>query len=221
MPLARLRATPDETRERILAVAEEQFRRVGYAKTAVADIAAELGMSPANVYRFFPSKAAINEAICDRCLAEAQDLIDAVAAGPGSASERIERLVLELHRYNKSRLTAERRIHDMVAVAMEQNWPSIERHFAHILAVLTRLVEEGVQAGEFPVQDAGLAALTFKNTLASVMHPALIAACGHDELENQAIRIARFGVAALKAAPALPAPRGVAFPMISSLLPKI
>jgi AcrR family transcriptional regulator len=35
---------------------------MGYQKTAVADIARELGMSPANVYRFFPSKSAINEA---------------------------------------------------------------------------------------------------------------------------------------------------------------
>ena len=56
----------DEARARILGVAEEHFRRVGYHKTSVADIAAELGMSPANVYRFFPSRDAINESICGR-----------------------------------------------------------------------------------------------------------------------------------------------------------
>jgi len=44
----------EETRARILKVAEEHFRRIGYHKTSVADIASELGMSPANVYRFFP-----------------------------------------------------------------------------------------------------------------------------------------------------------------------
>jgi AcrR family transcriptional regulator len=47
---------PDDTRERIMETAETLFRRLGYSKTAVADIASELGMSPANVYRFFPSK---------------------------------------------------------------------------------------------------------------------------------------------------------------------
>ena len=57
---------PDETRARILEVAEEHYRRIGYHKTSVADIASELGMSPANVYRFFPSKGAINESICGR-----------------------------------------------------------------------------------------------------------------------------------------------------------
>lgn len=215
----RNRLSPDETREQILAVAEDLFRRMGYAKTAVADIAAALGMSPANVYRFFASKSAINEAICGRCLAESEAMIRAIAAEDRPASERLEKFVLELHRYNKSRLTAERRIHDMVTVALEENWPSIERHFVVIVEVIGKMIADGVESGEFPRQDVALSALTFKNTLASVMHPALIATCGHDELENQAIRIARFGIAALKEGPALPPPKTVAFPMISRLLP--
>ncbi|MCK1513866.1 helix-turn-helix transcriptional regulator [Bradyrhizobium sp. 190] len=48
----------DEARARILEAAEKQFRRVGYHRTSVADIAAQLGMSPANIYRFFPSRDA-------------------------------------------------------------------------------------------------------------------------------------------------------------------
>ena len=50
----RTRANPDEVRARILEVAEEHYRRIGHHKTSVADIASELGMSRANVYRFFP-----------------------------------------------------------------------------------------------------------------------------------------------------------------------
>ncbi len=70
-PQVKLR--PDDTRARIMETADALFRRMGFAKTAVADIAAELGMSPANVYRFFPSKNAIVEAICQRCLAELEE----------------------------------------------------------------------------------------------------------------------------------------------------
>jgi AcrR family transcriptional regulator len=66
---ARTRTDPAEERARILEVAEEHFRRVGYRKTSVTDIAAELGMSAANVYRFFPSKEAIKESVCMRALA--------------------------------------------------------------------------------------------------------------------------------------------------------
>src|SRR5262245_2184149 len=50
-----------DTREKILVVAERLFRQMGYQKTTVADIAKELRMSPANVYRFFDSKKSIHE----------------------------------------------------------------------------------------------------------------------------------------------------------------
>ena len=52
------RRTPEETRCRILAVAWDLFRELG-ARTTIADIAERLGMSSANVYRFFPSKQAL------------------------------------------------------------------------------------------------------------------------------------------------------------------
>jgi AcrR family transcriptional regulator len=44
------RSTREQTRQRILVKANELIRRFGLTKTAVADIAAALGMSPANVY---------------------------------------------------------------------------------------------------------------------------------------------------------------------------
>src|SRR5947207_10633154 len=101
---AQLKAKPDDTRARIIETAEALFRRLGCAKTAVADIAAELKMSPANVYRFFSSKNAIVEAICQRCLSELEDRAWAVARSRGSAAERIERLVLETLSYHKENL---------------------------------------------------------------------------------------------------------------------
>ena len=76
----------EDTRARIMETAETLFRRLGFAKTAVADIAAELGMSPANVYRFFPSKNAIVEAICQRCLSELEEKAWAVARSRGAAA---------------------------------------------------------------------------------------------------------------------------------------
>ena len=67
----------------------------------VADIAAELKMSPANIYRFFSSKHAIVEAICQRCLSELDGKAWAVARSRGSAAERLERLFREILTYHK------------------------------------------------------------------------------------------------------------------------
>ncbi len=76
IPALDTRLAPEEavpsTRCRILQTAERFFREIGYQKTTVADIAKTLRMSPANVYRFFESKKAINEAVVGRLIAEAE-----------------------------------------------------------------------------------------------------------------------------------------------------
>ena len=61
-----------DTRERILVVAERLFRQIGYQKTTVADIAKELRMSPANVYRFFNSKKSIHEGVARTLMGEVE-----------------------------------------------------------------------------------------------------------------------------------------------------
>ena len=47
-------------------MAEAVFRDKGFAGTTIADIAAALGMSPANVFKHFRSKTALAEAIAER-----------------------------------------------------------------------------------------------------------------------------------------------------------
>src|SRR3954462_13906755 len=111
-----------DTRERILVVAERLFREIGYQKTTVADIAKTLRMSPANVYRFFDSKKAINEAVVERVTREVEALIATIAAAPGmSASERITEIIRALHRDCLERCKDNPRIHEMVEAAMTES----------------------------------------------------------------------------------------------------
>ena len=56
------------TREDILQAAEEVLRRYGPAKANVVDVARALNVSHGSVYRHFPSKAALREAVAERFL---------------------------------------------------------------------------------------------------------------------------------------------------------
>src|SRR5215216_1718876 len=146
---------PDDTRARIIEAAEVLFRRIGFAKTAVADIAAELRMSPANVYRFFPSKNAIVEAICQRCLSEVENKAWAVARSKAPAAQRLERLVLEILAYHKENLITEKRVNDMVLAAIEQSWEAIRAHKQVMRTVTELIVRDGIETGEFEPVDPG------------------------------------------------------------------
>jgi AcrR family transcriptional regulator len=172
---AQTRTKPDDTRARIMDTAEALFRRLGYAKTAVADIAAELKMSPANVYRFFPSKNAIIEAICQRCLSELEDRMWAVARSRGSAAERLERLVLEILTYHKENNLTDQRVNDIVLAAIELSWGAIRAHKEHMRMVFEAVLREGIERGEFEGVDPRETSRLMMISLVNFCHPVLVA----------------------------------------------
>jgi AcrR family transcriptional regulator len=55
-----------ERRTRILDAAERSFARTGFHRTTMQDVAAEAGMSPGNLYRYFPSKDALVAGLAER-----------------------------------------------------------------------------------------------------------------------------------------------------------
>jgi AcrR family transcriptional regulator len=189
----------EDTKARIMEVAEEHFRRVGYAKTAVADIAGALGMSPANVYRYFPSKLAINEAICSKLMETLQHAVRSIAQGPGKASQRIEAMILAIHRTNKAMLIEERRIFDMVEVAMAENWGAIEAHCDCMRSLFAAVVADGAATGEFGATDAAEAGRFVFNASVGLFHPTLLSQCADHDLESEAKTLIRYILRALQA----------------------
>jgi AcrR family transcriptional regulator len=191
---AQIRTKPDDTRARIMDTAEALFRRLGYAKTAVADIAGELKMSPANVYRFFPSKNAIIEAICQRCLGELEDTAWAVARSRGSAAERLERLVLEILAYHRENHLTEQRVNDMVLAAIELSWGAIRAHKEHMRMVFEAVLREGIERGEFERVDPRETSRLMMISLVNFCHPVLVAQYLQDQgdLETDARATIRF-----------------------------
>jgi len=184
----RARLSPDETRLRIMDTAEEHFRRVGYAKTAVADIAAALGMSPANVYRFFPSKSAIRDAICHKLLEQEHAMIEEIIASPEPANARLERIILGINSYNRAQFVRDKRLHDMVEVAMAENWEAIQAHCEKIKAYYSAVIAQGIASGEFAALDPVATGETVFMLCMGLCHPTLVAQNNGENAEGEARR---------------------------------
>jgi AcrR family transcriptional regulator len=187
---AQVKSNPEDTRARIMETAEALFRRLGFAKTAVADIAAELKMSPANVYRFFASKNAIIEAICRRCLSEVEGKAWVAARSKGLAGERLERMVLEILAYHKENLLIEHRVNEIVLFAMDHMWDTIRAHKEVMRNATELILRDGIASGEFEAVEPGETADLIMRSLLCFTHPVLVGQCleeGHDvEAEAQA-----------------------------------
>ena len=166
-----------DTQHRILVVAERLFREIGYQKTTVADIAKLLRMSPANVYRFFPSKDAIRQGVACRLMGEVEEAAQAIAARSGPAAPRLRELLTTVHHMNAERYVGDSKLHEMVAIAMEEDWDVCKVHIERVTGMIAEVIAAGVASREFQVTDVPLAALCTCNAMLRFFHPQMIAQC--------------------------------------------
>lgn len=170
-------AARQENVVRILEAAERVFRQYGYAKTTVADIAKELGMSTANIYRFFGSKVEIHQALCSRMLNASYEMALHCAALPVSAEERLREYAMGQYRFTVETMLDSEKVHEMVIIAIERDWHVIDQYIDRLQAVVRDIIADGMAAGEFKPGDAELAARCFGAATSSLHHPQLVSQC--------------------------------------------
>lgn len=187
-----------EQRARIVATAERLFRALGFQKTTVADIARELRMSPANVYRFFGSKADIHIAVARQLMSEVEAAAHRIAFGAGSASDRLRALVLGNESMNAERYLADRKLHDMVEAALDEHWPAIDEHIDRIDALFESVIASGMETGEFARGDPRLGAKLLHTACIRFCHPRLMVECANRP-EPTSEQMVEFCLAALRA----------------------
>lgn len=145
-------------RRAILDAAKQRFADQGFHATGMADIAAASGVTPANLYRYFPAKEAIVCAIAD----EQREAVAAVTAGalagpdPVAALDGLLRHYLEEARdRTQSRLwleiLTETARNERVRAAIALDDAAVKQGFATLIA-------RGIAAGAYsPALDIGAA----------------------------------------------------------------
>ncbi len=168
------RSTREETRLAIMTKADELFRQYGFEKATVADIARELGMSAANIYKFFPSKRAIVESSAERNLAVLAEAVSKVTRRPRGAMERMEEALLVIHHFHQQRLVRDRpRMVKLLMTAIDENWACIRRYDEFLLDTFSGLIGEGIESGEFRATPVRAAAQNVIQCLSLVIKPNL------------------------------------------------
>ncbi len=194
--------TLDQTRlenvTRILDSAERLFRHYGYSKTNVADIARDLGMSPANIYRFFASKTEIHQAVCGRMLGTSYQQALAISRLPISAADRLRQYLHAQHQLIVTAMMDHEKVHEMVIVAIERDWHVIEKHIDRMNDVIEEIISQGIAAGEFAAQDSTIAARCFGAATVNMCHPQMVAQCLAKPNRATAEELIEFALKALR-----------------------
>ena len=146
------------TRERILIAAEEALRRYGPAKANVVDVARALGVSHGSVYRHFPSKAALRDAVTERWLSEISKPLEAIAAGKGTAPQRLERWLDGLVQAKRRRALDDPELFATYIELAADAREVVKTHVETLVDQLARIVAEGVADSAFAADDPRAAA---------------------------------------------------------------
>jgi AcrR family transcriptional regulator len=160
------------TSERVLEAAEDVLRRYGPAKATVVDVARALGVSHGSVYRHFPSKAALRDAVTERWLARVSQPLAEVAASDDPAPERLRRWLDLLSATKRSKALDDPEMFatymELVAGAREV----VAAHVDELAAQLGRIVADGVERGEFESADPAAAGRAVLDATARFHNPA-------------------------------------------------
>ena len=159
------------TADRILEAAEDVLRRYGPAKANVVDVARALGVSHGSVYRHFPSKAALRDAVTERWLAEISTPLAKIAHEKGPAPKALRRWLDLLVSSKRKKALEEPELFatyvELTAGAREV----VRTHVETLHAQLARILERGVAERAFAVEDAATSARAVFDATARFHNP--------------------------------------------------
>jgi AcrR family transcriptional regulator len=146
-------------------------------------VAAEAGVATGTVYRYFPSKAALFVEVVSRVSEREVSVVATVAARTGPARERLEAAV---RAFAERALLAPRLAYALIVEPSDPEVEAVRLLYRRRLAdAFARIVADGVEASDFPPQDADVAA----TCIVGAVMESLIGPLGRGRREEGAARV--------------------------------
>ncbi|MFF0083515.1 TetR family transcriptional regulator [Streptomyces canus] len=144
-------STETLTAERILEATEEVLRRHGPAKATVVDVARALGVSHGSVYRHFRTKAALREAVTKRWLDRTTGVLAGIAEADRDPEARLREWLAALFEAKRRKAGDDPELFATYTVLTGENVDAVVEHLTELTDQLTRVVQDGIDAGTFTV----------------------------------------------------------------------
>lgn len=133
-----------ETSLRILEVAGRRFLHYGYQKTTMNEIARDLLMSTGNLYRFFPSKLAIAEAIALKREASELGYLEQIVENGDTPTDKIKKFAFHIFRSGFDKFYENRKVIEIAQIIVSERPEFLQRRLKLERELLIRIFEQGV-----------------------------------------------------------------------------
>ncbi len=191
----------EKVRQEILDAAEERFRRFGFGKTTMAEIARDCDMSAGNLYRYYVNKTEIGAGCAERCMRETVDSAREILRRPDlGAKERLRTFVLFRLKAMHEQFAAHPPLLELVLHISEERADLVQNHWQNLQSVVAEILAEGKRSGEFNVDDIVAEARAVLLAVYKFISPRTMVGFSLKELEEEAEVVLRLVIRALGAA---------------------
>jgi AcrR family transcriptional regulator len=160
------------TPERILEATEEVLRRFGLTKATVVDVARALDVSHGSVYRHFPSKASLREAVAKRWLDRVNAPLEKIAEESGPAPARLERWLRTMVGIKHKKVFDDPEMFATYLTLAQEACKVVRAHKEGLVDQVAHILSDGVQQGVFDVADVKATARAVFDATVRFHHPA-------------------------------------------------
>jgi AcrR family transcriptional regulator len=160
------------TPERILEATEDVLRRFGLAKATVVDVARALDVSHGSVYRHFPSKASLREAVAKRWLDRVDVPLREIAESTGPAPARLERWLRALFAAKYKRVCEDPEMFATYLTLAREACAAVRAHKEGLIDQVAQILSDGAKQGTFDVADVKATAHAVFDATIRFHHPA-------------------------------------------------
>jgi AcrR family transcriptional regulator len=160
------------TPERILEVTEDVLRRFGLAKATVVDVARALDVSHGSVYRHFPSKASLRQAVAKRWLDRVSAPLEKITEASGPAPARLERWLRTLCAAKQKKVSEDPEMFATYLTLAREACTAVKAHKEGLIDQIATIMSDGVKQGVFEVADVKASARAIFDATVRYHHPA-------------------------------------------------
>jgi AcrR family transcriptional regulator len=160
------------TPERILEVTEDVLRRYGLAKATVVDVARALDVSHGSVYRHFPSKASLREAVAKRWLDRTNAPLLNIAEASGPAPARLEHWLRTMIAIKHKKVSDDPEMFATYLALAQEACKVVKAHKDGLVDQIAHILSDGVKQGAFQVADVKASARALFDATSRFHHPA-------------------------------------------------
>lgn len=188
--------TDKEKRDLILNAAMKLFFHYGFKKTAMADIAREVGLAVGTLYNFFKTKEDIVLQCAEQCKCGFIEMMREIATGELRPDDKLREMMLKRNLGYHDQFKDTPHAMELITVVLSKKKDLIKKFEAMERELIAGVLKEGSANGLFRLQDADKTSAVFLNAFSRFAPPMSIG-MEEEEIRSGTLDMAQMMLTAL------------------------